>query len=180
MPFSCIWHLDCVEVVCFSSVKEFVWLNHANAHGIFKGSTTFIISGTTVPPSVPSVANCGDWSMGAVLDVYWTFSDAGDYFLGRVLAGLDPNKSEFATMPPHFIVEGNLLDDLDIYEAMYLMYGPILNAYNGNDEIDPRGLLLIILASVVYHSDWLLDVVSNNPGHQFSLIPILNNQDLLN
>ena len=54
--------------------------------------------------------------MGAVLDVYWHFSEPGDHFLGRVLAGLDPNKPQFATMPPHFILEGDLMEDADIKE----------------------------------------------------------------
>ena len=92
-------------------VAEYIRTNHANAHGLRKGSASFATSGTTCPPSVASVANRGDWSMGAVLDVYWQFSDAGDHFLGRVLAGLDPNKSEFASMPPHFIIEGHLMND---------------------------------------------------------------------
>ena len=64
--------------------------------------------------------------MGAVLDVYWHFSEPRDQFLGRVLAGLDPNKAKFATMPPHFIMEGNLMNDEDVKEAMCVIYGPIL------------------------------------------------------
>jgi len=55
---------------------------------------------------------------------------------------------------PHFMKEGNLMDDPDIYEAMHLMYGPILDEYN--KAIDPTGLLLFVLASVIYHSPWLI------------------------
>ena len=115
------------------AVGNFIRRDHANAHGVRKGSASFASSGTTCPPSVSSIANRGDWSMGAVLDVYWHFSEPGDHFLGRVLAGLDPNKAEFATMPPHFMVEGNLMEDEDIKAAMIMMYGPmqrlILPAY---------------------------------------------------
>jgi len=68
--------------------------------------------------------------MGAVLDVYCHFSKPGNHFLGQVLAGLDPNKSEFATLPPNFKKEGNLLEDLDIKEAMDMMYCSILDTYN--------------------------------------------------
>ena len=87
--------------------------------------------------------------MGAVLYVYWHFGEPGDHFIGRFLAGLDPNKPEFATIPPHFQIDGNLMQAPDIKEAMYLMYGPILDKYN--KSIDPTGLLLFVIASIVYH-----------------------------
>jgi len=104
------------------------------------------------PPSVLSIENRGNWSMGAVLDVYLHFSKLGDHFFGRVLARLDPNKSEFATLPPHFKKEGNLMGDLDIKEAIDMMYHQILDTYNG--EATPTGLLLFVLDSVIYHSAW--------------------------
>ena len=115
--------------------------------------------------------------MGAVLDVYWHFSESGDHFLGRVLVGLDPSKLEFATLPPHFYKDGNLMDDPDINEAIMVMYGPILDEYN--EGIDPTGLLLLVLASVIYHSPWLIEVITRKPGHPFALIPMLNKPDLL-
>ena len=117
--------------------------------------------------------------MGAVLDVYLHFSEPGDHFLGRVLAGLDPNKAEFATMPPHFIMEGNLMEDADVKAAMKMMYGPILEKYRDNEEIDRTGLLLMVIASVVHHSPWMIDIVTRKPGHPFSLIPLLNSPELL-
>ena len=98
--------------------------------------------------------------MGAVLDVYWHFCEAGDHFLGRVLAGLDPNKAEFATMPPHFILEGDLMEDEDIKAAMNMMYGPLLDTYGNNAEINPTGLLLMVLAIIVYHSPWMTGIVT--------------------
>ena len=161
------------------AVSNFIRRDHANAHGVRKGSASFACSGTTCPPSVASIANRGDWSMGAVLDVYWHFAEPGDHFLGRILAGLDPNKSEFATLPPHFIMEGNLMDDEDVKEAMHMMYGPILEKYQDNPELDPTGLLLMILASVVHHSPWVVDIVMQKSGHPFSLVPLTNSPELL-
>jgi hypothetical protein len=161
------------------AVGNFIRKDHANAHGVRKGSASFACSGTTCPPSVASIANRGDWSMGAVLDVYWHFCEAGDHFLGRVLAGLDPNKAEFATMPPHFILEGDLMEDEDIKAAMNMMYGPLLDTYGDNAEINPTGLLLMVLASVVYHSPWMTGIVTQKPGHPFSLLPLLNSPELL-
>ena len=91
--------------------------------------------------------------------------------------GVYPNKPDFAMMPPHFINEGNLMDDPDIYEVMHLMYGPILDEYN--EAIDPTGLLLFVLSSLIYHSPWLVKIVTRKPGHPFALIPLLNKSELL-
>ena len=85
------------------TVSKFIRRNRANGHIIWKGLASFVTSCTTCPPSVASVAAWIEWSMGAVLDVYWHFCAPGDHFLGRVLAGLDTNKPEFASLSPHFM-----------------------------------------------------------------------------
>ena len=59
------------------------------------------------------------------------------------------------------------------------MYGPVLEKFRGNKEIDPTGLLLFVLASVIYHSPWLCGIVTEKPGHPFALIPLLNKPELL-
>ena len=90
--------------------------------------------------------------MGAVLDFYWHFCAPGDHFLGRLLSGLDPNKLEFASLPPHFMTEFDTMEDPDILEAMHLMHGPILEQWNGNEEVDPTDLFLFLFASFIHHS----------------------------
>ena len=90
--------------------------------------------------------------MGAVLDVYWNFFAPEDHFLGIVLAGLDTNKPEFASLPPHFMTEFDPMEDPDISEAMHLMYGPILDQWSGNEEVNPTDLLLFVFALFIYHS----------------------------
>ena len=37
--------------------------------------------------------------MGKVFDIYFNFGTARDSYLGRVLAGLDPNSDEFGILP---------------------------------------------------------------------------------
>ena len=78
----------------------------------------------------------GEWSTGAVLEVCWHFCAPGYHFLERVLAGIDPNKPEFASLPPHFITEFDPMEDPDIFESMHLMYGPILDAWSGIEFCD--------------------------------------------
>ena len=65
--------------------------SHANTQEIRKGSATYSTSGTSVPPSLISVALHGEWSMGKVFDVYFNFRECGNEYLGRILAGLDNN-----------------------------------------------------------------------------------------
>jgi hypothetical protein len=105
-----------------------------------------------VPPLIASIANCGDWLLGKVLD--WQFAETGDAYLGRCLAGLDPNSSDFCVLPPHWNVASPLEDD-DIKEDTQLMYANILRAHPSM-----TGVLVCMLASVVYAADWLIEVSS--------------------
>ena len=104
-------------------VDGYVCSTHTNTHGIRKGSATYSTSGTTVPPSLISVALRGEWSMGKVFDVYFNFGECGDNYLGRILAGLDPNSTNFGDLPPYFKKDMN--DDV-IKQGMTCMYGDLL------------------------------------------------------
>jgi hypothetical protein len=72
-----------------------------NPYSFRKGAATHAVSGTTAPPSMPSVARRGEWSTGSVLDVHWHFASVGDHYLGHILAGLDASEATFAILPPH-------------------------------------------------------------------------------
>ena len=154
-------------------VKTYV--QNMSSHGLRKGSATHVSSATTAPPPISSIASRGDWSLGKeVLDVYWQFADAGDAYLGRCLSGLDPNDSKFSTLPPHWNLESPVNDD-DIKEGLAIMYGVI--ATNHPASI---GVLVRLLASVTYASDWLRETAAkSNPGHPFFAVPLLQNPELL-
>ena len=77
-----------------------------NPHSLWKGAATCATSGTTMSPTVLSIACRGEWStVGLVLDCHCHFDKTGDQRLGRVLAGMDPNSSNFDILPPHFKIE---------------------------------------------------------------------------
>jgi hypothetical protein len=156
---------------------QFIRADHANTHGIRKGSATKASSGTTCPPPVSSIASRGEWSMGKVLDLYWHFSEPGDTYLGRILAGLDPNEETFGSLPPHWKVE-NPMGNAKIREAMHLMYATLLQRWGGS-AVDPTGTLLLCLASVVWNIEFLKTTAATIPGHPFSSIPLLSNVELL-
>ena len=68
--------------------------------------------------------------MGKVLEVYWKWSKIGDTYLGRCIAGLDPDSDNFDVLPPHFILGyEHALKDESIKEAMEICFGPILKAW---------------------------------------------------
>ena len=129
---------------------------------------------TTAPPPIASIANRGDWSLGKVLDVYWQFAEVGDAYLGRcLLCGLDPNHSTFSVLPPHWTVD-NPVEDADIHDALQLMYAVIITRYPSSIAV-----LVRVLASVVFASDWLLATAGRHAGHPFSAVPLLQHPELL-
>jgi hypothetical protein len=160
------------------NLKAYIRTDHANSHGIRKGSATAVTSGTTLPPPTSSIAARGEWSLGRILDIYWHFAEPGDHYLGRCLAGFDPNSPDFACLPPHFTVT-NPMETPRIREAMELMYGPALSKWAGTKDCDPTALLCKLLPSVVFHSEFLKETIRRVPGHPFSGIPLLNNPALL-
>jgi hypothetical protein len=156
------------------TLKNYIRTGHAATHSVRKGSGTHSQAGTTCPPSISSTANRGEWSLGHILDIYWHIAEAGDCYLGRILAGLDPNDASFGSLPPHFKMT-DPMSNVHVKAAMQLMYGPILRRWSGH-EVDPTGLLLHCLASVVWHSDFLKQWARDIPGHSFATIPLLNNE----
>jgi hypothetical protein len=158
-------------------VQNHMRIANFNPYGFRKGAATYAVSGTTAAPSIPSVARRGEWSIGSVLDVYWHFGSVGDHYLGRILAGLDPNDPSFATLPPHWMLVNPMMDEC-VAKAMRMMYGGIIEAYKGKPH-DPSPILLRCLASIVYHSESLLDIMENIPGHAFTNMPLLHDRALL-
>jgi hypothetical protein len=152
------------------AVKQHCRLDHFNAYGLRKGPASHATAGTTMPPSMPSIAHRGDWSMGAVFDAYFKWLPTGDQYLGRILTGKDPNNASFKTLPPHWNVENPLADDR-IIDALKANFLSILE-HHGDQSYDPTGLLLRCLACMVWHSDAILEVVHQNPSHELHSVPL--------
>ena len=121
-------------------------------HSVRKGVATFSCSGSTGGPSIVSVClRCG-WSLGGVQDRYFRYEAAGDQYLGRVVAGLPLNKSDFAVLPPHFIDKNDSLGN----KYVKMMFPEL------SKEKHLRPMLLMCLASLVFHSDYLVQNLKNN------------------
>ncbi|RLN82097.1 hypothetical protein BBJ28_00019028 [Nothophytophthora sp. Chile5] len=118
-------------------------------HSIRKGVATFACSGSICGPSLVSVFRRCDWSLGKIQDRYLRYETAGDQFLGRVVAGLPQNAPEFAALPPHFKDS----DSETVNNMIRLTFPALATA----QHLGP--LLRMCLASLVYHADYLLDVL---------------------
>ena len=165
------------EGVMKDILPQFIRPDHANSHGTRKGAGVEATSGTTCPPPIPSVAGRGEWSMGKVFDVYWTFAHAGDQYLGGILAGLDPNSANFACIPPHF-EEG--MENPHISEAMNLCFKNVMEK-NAEELPNIIGILLRLLACMLHHSKFIIDNIStNNTANKLNQIPIYTDKKLLN
>ena len=88
------------------------------------------------------------------------------------MAGLTPNREEFAMLPPHWMLDSPMSNER-IKEAMNLMFATILQRQVGT-QVDPTGILLFCLTPIVWPSDFLKAMVAACPGHVFNMIPLLH------
>lgn len=151
-------------------VRNYARPECTRSHGTRKGSAIHATSGTTAPLPLPSVAARGEWSQGAIFDVYFQFAEPGDQYLGRCLAGLDPNSPSFAILPPHFTV--STIQE-DVANAMRISFGDFGERYN------KTGMLLFCLASMVHNIEFLREYAAKSPAHPFNKLPLLQHPELV-
>lgn len=78
------------------------WNINSGAHSLRKGAVSFAAGATTAAPSIVSIILRAGWSLRGVENRYFRKEGAGDQYVGRILAGLDPNSGKFAILPPFF------------------------------------------------------------------------------
>ena len=64
------------------------------------------------------------------------------------------------------------MSDPHVQEAMTIMYGPILDTWEVTLQ-DPECVLLRLLASVVYHMEWIKGIPRTSSNHPFNSIPLI-------
>jgi hypothetical protein len=75
-------------------------------HSFRKGPLTFLSSGSTAGPTSGAIHQRAGWSQGKVNDTYILFEQAGDHFIGRILAGLNIHQHTVTVLPRRFGVRG--------------------------------------------------------------------------
>ena len=109
--------------------------------------------------------------MGRVFEKYFNFGKYSNNYLGRILASLDPNSTSFGDLPPYFKKDMN--DDV-IKQGMTCIYGDLLKSHPNSVSI-----LFFCFASVIYHIEFIKEVIDKNPGHLISILPVLQDEKLL-
>jgi hypothetical protein len=84
-----------------------------------------------------------------VQDTYLRYEKAGDMHVGRTVTGLPTDKPEFAILPPYFETTSE-----DLQDTIDICFPDVL----------PKMRLTVeyALASVVYHSELLLETLQSN------------------
>jgi hypothetical protein len=107
--------------------------------------------------------------MGKILDLYFQFASGENFYHDQLLSLKDPNLVKFDSPCLHWHDPNNHL----VMETLELMLGQTLLEH-GSTAYYPQGVLSILLASMVHHSDWMLGVLEKDPGHSFGILPILS------
>jgi len=133
-------------------------------HSIRKGSATYCSSGSTTAPPSSAIHLRAGWAMGGVQDTYIRYEAAGDMYVGRTVSGLPIDRAEFGLVVPFF------KNSQMAQEAVIEIF----------PNIQPNLLLIAehALASLVYHSDFLQDVLPD--GHPSLQSILFRNSNLLN
>jgi hypothetical protein len=132
------------------------------SHSIRKGSATYCSSGSTACPSSASIHLRAGWALGGVQDRYLRYEHAGDMHVGRTVSGLPTDKAEFAVLPPYFDVGSDQFDIQIIRSAIATCFPGIPDSV--------YGVAKYCLASLVYHSEYLLSQLPvNHPLFQTAL-----------
>jgi hypothetical protein len=117
-------------------------------------------------PGASSIHLRAGWSLGNVQDRY-IFADAGsDQFIGRCLNNFSLTETSFAILPPHFAPNQRLFETAVDENAGW---ASILHRH---DELpmDFKSALRFLLASLVYHQDWIR--ANFSPQHPLFQSPV--------
>jgi len=114
------------------------------AHSERKGAGTHLTSSIIDGASHVSVCLRLGWKLDGVTGRYLQHGSAGDQFVGRLLAGLPPHSPMLAILPPFF----PSVDDDFVRESVQAIFP--------NFPLKLCGILRFCLASLSFHSDWLI------------------------
>ncbi len=111
------------------------------------------------PPLLAIFLRAG-WSLGTIGNIYFHENDGGDQAAGRMSCGLPITTTEFAALPPRFSPEG-------LAFITPAMWAELIPSYNRYTQYKFVSVLPYLIASLVFHYDWLdRNLKSNHPLKQ--------------
>ena len=123
-------------------------------HSFRKGISSYISSFPGGPSAVAVWLRAG-WSLGKVQSRYIFEGQGGDQFVGRCAAGLDVTNCNFSVLPPHFDISDGPVLSLEEWNVLLPGYSTFYP-----DEF--RTVIPFLLASIVYHKNFLNENLSSN------------------
>ena len=113
------------------------------SHSLRKGGATFVF-GVTDGPDSDSVKLRMERKLGGSDDRYIFRRAGSDKYVGRTACGLDANSFKFSVLPPHFKVHTNV-------------YDVIPQSFLNRSSYSFKATFPYLVASVIYHWDWLIE-----------------------
>jgi hypothetical protein len=126
-------------------------ISEIGTHSFRKGIATFLSSIPGGPTAIAIYLRAG-WSLGPVQSRYILEGQGGDQLCGRAATGLSLTEMEFADLPPHFDMSCGPILAIDQWED-------ILPGYSTYYPASFRQVVPFLLASLVYHRDFLLSTL---------------------
>ena len=129
-------------------------------HSFRKGIASFL-SGTPGGPTAIAIYLRAGWSLGPVQSRYILEGEGGDQVCGRAATGLPLTDVAFANLPAHFLTLDSGLTTAEWEE--------ILPGYTTYYPLSFREVVPFLLASLVHHRPYLLEVQAKHPRHPLFL-----------
>ena len=123
-------------------------------HTLRKSAASYAAGGTDGTPMHFTILLRGGWSIGNVLDRYFSLAENGDRVLANLLAGRAYFNKEFSRLIPHFKKGHNVKSNVlkSIFCGKYVE--------DNFDEIE--GILQMFTAQLVYHNSTLKTLLGAN------------------
>ena len=123
-------------------------------HTLRKSAASYAAGGTDGTPMHFTILLRGGWSIGNVLDRYFSLAENGDRVLANMLAGRAYFNKEFSRLIPHFKKGHNVKSNVlkSIFCGKYVE--------DNFDEIE--GILQMFTAQLVYHNSTLKTLLGAN------------------
>ena len=136
--------------------------SNLGSHSIRKGSASFAASGSTVAPSIVSMCMWVGWTISGTKERYLKFENAGDCFVSRIGAGLNPTSHEFGVSPAYFEFQDEGEEQM-VNLFLREMFGDVMDESIG-------GMIRMLLASVCKSHEWLVGTMHANNPFRASLV----------
>jgi hypothetical protein len=122
-------------------------------HSERKGSSTYVLSLSTTISAIAVYLRAG-WSIGNVQDRYIFSGSGSDQVVGRAVAGLPINSTDFGTLPPHFTLADHDAMRAVGWNLLIVGYDQLPNTF--------KDIVPMLIANIIFHVEWLRATLPEN------------------